>query len=134
MSSRAQLPEGTKRSIKPIAVSTLVGAIFCIGILLLLSLVVSTQNIPQAMISPMAIFAVSVGSFASGFCCARAMRANGLAYGALCGVIMCTVVLFASLIVSDGGFGIPALLKIAFMMLSSMIGGVMGVNTKHKRK
>lgn len=136
MSSRGQVPEstGVQRLIRPVAVSVLIGAVCCAVILTLMALLLSTRNVPQFAIDPMAIFAIAAGGFASGVCCAKIMRENGLAYGALCGVVLTVVLLLVSLGLKDNGFGIPALLKIAFVMLSSMLGGVLGVNTKRRRK
>lgn len=136
MSTRGQVSEGRgfTRCIRPVAISVLIGAVCCALVLLLMSVIVSSQNIPQFAIDPMAIFSICVGGFAAGFCCARIMREGGLAYGALCGVVLTIIVMLAGLAIKDNSFGIPALLKIAFIMLSSMLGGVLGVNTKRRRK
>ena len=118
--------------VRPVMTSVVLGAVVCIGVLLLLSFILSVRNIPQSLINPMAIFSISVGALVSGFACAKFMRRNGLAYGALCGVVFCFVVMLASFGVSDNGFGLTALFKIVFMMLSAMLGGVLGVNTRQR--
>ena len=120
--------------VRPILVGAAIGAIVCIVILLALSFVISTQTVPQAMVSPMAIFAVSAGSCAAGFCCAKITRTRGLAYGAACGAVMVLLVMLASFSVSDNAFGTLALIKILFIMLSAMLGGVLGVNTRKRRR
>lgn len=134
--SRGQVSENTgiSRSLRPVALSVLIGALFCALLLLLMSVLLSTQNIPQFAIHPMASFAISAGGFVAGFCCAKIMREKGLAYGAFCGAVLTVIVLLAALALKDNGFGIPALLKTAFIMLSSMLGGVLGVNTRRRRK
>lgn len=136
MPTRGQVSEKVEfqRMIRPVAVSVLIGAVFCALVLLLLSVLLTVRNIPQAAIDPMAIFAMSAGGFLAGFCCARIVRENGLALGAVCGLALTAVMLLASLAIPDNGFGIPALLKIAFIMLSSMLGGVLGVNAKRRRR
>lgn len=136
MSTRGQGSEqsGMVRNVRPIAVSVLIGAVCCALILLLMSVLMSVQSIPQFAVDPMASFALAVGGFVAGLCSARIIRQNGLAYGAVCGAILTVIVLLAGLALPDNGFGIPALLKIAFIMLAAMLGGVMGVNTKKRRK
>jgi putative membrane protein (TIGR04086 family) len=122
------------RSIRPVAMSVLFGVLFCVVLMLVMSVIITTQDIPQSAIEPLAVFAVSVGAFVAGYLCARALRANGLMYGAVCGAVLTVIVLIAGLIAGTGGLGIPALFRTVFLMLSSMLGGVIGVNTKKRRK
>jgi putative membrane protein (TIGR04086 family) len=136
MSTRAQHNEtpGVGRSIRPIAVSVAAGILFSILLLFLMSVVVATQNIPQAAIEPMALFAASAGAFAAGYLCAKAMGANGLLYGAISGAGILLVVLIAGAATGSGGLGIPALVRALFILLSAMIGGVIRVNTGRRRR
>lgn len=136
MSSNQRVPDqiGIGRGVKPVIISTVSGVAVCIAMLLLFSLILSTQNIPQAAVSPMATAAVSLGALAAGYVCAKMLREKGLMWGLICGVILSFVVLLASFGLSGSGLGIPALFKVVFILLCSMLGGVMGVNTRHKRK
>ena len=127
-------PVGISVVVKPVLTSVAVGAVVCVGVLLLLSVVLSVRNVPQSLVGPMATFAISAGAFAAGFSCAKIVRRAGLAYGALCGGVFCLIIMLASLGVVDGGFGLTALFKIVFMMLSAMLGGVLGVNTRSRRR
>lgn len=135
MSSResSSVQPGLSRYVRPAAISLVTGILVCAVILLLFSLVLSTQNIPQSAIDPMATAAVASGALVAGYVCSRQIRRNGLLCGLVCGVILSFVLLLASLGVSDYGFGIPALFKVVFILLLSMIGGVLGVNRKQKR-
>lgn len=134
--SRTQAPEGAniQRNIRPVIVSVVIGAAVGIVLLLLLSVVVSAVGVPQSFISPMAIFAISVGGFAAGFICAKKVRERGLLYGAACGAVLSVILMLASFTVSDYGFGLLALIKTMFIMLSSMIGGVVGINQRSRRR
>ena len=127
-------PAGISVVVKPVLTSVAIGAAICAGVLVLLSVVLSARSVPQSLISPMATFAISAGALTAGFCCAKLVRRAGLAYGALCGGVFCLVIMLASLGVIDGGFGLTALFKIVFMMLSAMLGGVLGVNTRTRRR
>jgi putative membrane protein (TIGR04086 family) len=99
-----------------------------------MSVVVATQNIPHAAIEPMALVAVSAGAFVAGYLCAKAMGAHGLVYGAISGAIILIIVLIAGAAMGNGGWGLPALFRALFIMLSAMIGGVIRVNTGKKRR
>ena len=125
---------GVDRVAKPILVSVAAGAIVCIGILLLLSVLPSVKNIPQSLISPMAIFAIIAGAFTAGFACARMQRKNGLAYGAVCGVVLSILVLLAGIGLPGNDMGMLALFKVIFMLFGGMLGGVLGVNVRQRRR
>lgn len=125
---------GISAVVRPVLISVAIGALVCIGTLLLMSFVLSARSVPQALINPMAVSAISVGALAAGFCCAKLMRRAGLAYGALCGGVFCLVIMLASFGISDDGFGLTALFKVVFMMLSAMLGGVLGVNSRRTRR
>lgn len=136
MSTRGQTSEksGASRYIRRIGVSVLFGVGCCALMLFLLSLLMTARDVPQFAVQPMAGFVLIVGGFAAGFCCAKLMRENGLIYGALCGAVLAVIVLTAGLAIQDNAFGVPALLKVAFVLLSAMLGGVLGVNTRRKRR
>jgi len=133
---RAQTGErsGVNAIVKPVITSIAVGVLVCVGVLLLLSFILSVRNVPQSLINPMAVFSISVGALVAGFCCAKIMRRGGLAYGALCGVVFSLVVMLASFGISDNGFGLTAMFKITFMMICAMLGGILGVNTRIRRR
>lgn len=136
MSAKGQMTEnaGAGRMLRPVAVSVGIGAIVCIAFLVLFAVIISSRDIPQSAIDPMAIFAVSVGSFVAGLCCARVVRNNGLMCGLVCGVILSVIVMLCGLAVPDNGLGLGALIKVMIMLFSGMLGGVLGVNTKRRKK
>jgi len=131
-----QLSEQTalSRVANPILTGVALGVAVAVCVLLLMSLVLSTRSVPQPLVGPMAIFAICFGALVSGFCCGRIKRQNGLAYGAACGAVFSAVALLSSLAIGDNGFGTLALIKIVIMLISAMLGGVMGVNARQRRK
>jgi len=136
MSSRERVSDqtGLRRNIRPVLISVLAGAVVCVILLVLFAFVLSAQNIPQALVSPMATVAVSIGGLASGYICAKMMRENGLVYGLLCGGLLAVLLLLGSFGIGDNGLGVPALFKIIFILLCGMLGGVLGVNTRKRRR
>ena len=136
MSTRGQGAEsaGMARCIRPVTVSVFLGAVCCSLALLAFSFLMSVQNIPQSAVEPMAIFALVFGSFVAGFTCAKSMRENGLAYGALCGAVLTLLVILSGLTVTGNRFDLPIVFRIVLIMFAAMLGGVMGVNAKKRRK
>jgi len=124
---------GIQQYVRPVAFSVLAGAVACMIVLLIFSFVLSTQNIPQSLVDPMATVSICVGAFVSGLVCGKIIHRKGLVCGLVCGIALSFVLLLASLGISDGGFGIPALFKIVFILLFAMLGGVLGINTRKRR-
>jgi putative membrane protein (TIGR04086 family) len=118
------------RSVKPVAVSVLVGAVVSALLLLAMAFVLASRTVPQFAVNPMASFSLAGGGFAAGLCCAKIMRRKGLLYGAVCGALLTMIVLLAGLALRDGAFGVPVLFKALFLMLPAMLGGVLGVNAR----
>ena len=120
--------------VRPVLVGVAIGAAVCAGVLLLLSVVLSARNVPHSLIDPMATFAISAGALVAGYCCTKIVRRAGLAYGALCGGVFCLLIMLAGIGLQEGSFGLGAVFKITFMMISAMLGGVLGVNTRSRRR
>ena len=136
MSNKGQIAEsaGTGRMMRPVAVSVAIGAVVCVVILLVLSIVISAVNVPQSAINPMAVLAISAGAFSSGLSCSKIIRRNGLMCGLVCGIFFSVVALVCSLAVPDNALGPGALLKTMLMVFSAMLGGVVGINTRRRRR
>lgn len=136
MSAKGSINDSTDtvRILRPVAVSVAFGAVVSVVILVLFALLLSGRTIPQPMIDPMATFAMSVGAFVSGLICAKMIHRNGLMCGLICGIVFAAILLACSFAVPDSALGLGALIKIALMLFSSMIGGVLGVNTKRRKR
>ncbi len=80
-----------------------------------------------------AITYLSVGI--CGFLCSRHSGSSGLLTGALLGLVYSLILYLAGcLIYTKFSFGVPALLTIIVCVLSGAVGGIIGVNTKRKRR
>lgn len=119
---------------KPVAISCLSGAAISTAILLVFALVMSVRDVPAVLINPLACAAIAVGSFFAGFLCAKMLRQRGMLFGALCGILMFGILLFTSLTLTGEAFGWIVLIKLVIVMTSAMIGGVIGVNTRRRRR
>ena len=82
----------------------------------------------------MAILTVAAGGFAGGYGAARAFRKKGLLIGVAVGVILALILTIAGVIFTQQAPAMQSLSKFAILIASAMIGGILGVNAKQKRR
>jgi putative membrane protein (TIGR04086 family) len=75
-----------------------------------------------------------LGCFTAGFISSKKIKSSGLINGGVCGVIIYLFILFISLFVSDKGFSLITLIHSVIAVISSLAGGVLGVNSASKRR
>ena len=121
-----------QKSLRAVLTGSAIGILCCILVLLLCSVALSIQDIPQGAIGPMAIGAAVAGSFVAGFCGAKIRREKGLLIGLCCGITIFLFIVLAGFAISGNSFGTLALIKLAVVLFSAMLGGVLGVNSKNK--
>lgn len=122
-----------KRIARPIVIGACVGAISCLLVLLVMAAVMAAQNIPKAAVTPMAIVSAAFGSFIGGIVSAKISGEKGLLYGAGAGLLLYVVVIIAGFAVLQDVRGTTILVKLAVMVASGAVGGIIGVNLKRRR-
>ena len=118
------------RWLRPALIGVAVGLIVCIGLLMLMALVVQSVDVPRAAILPLAIIAAALGAFAAGLTSAAVAGQKGLMLGFVCGLALWLLILIAGVARYEGVSGGNALIKLAALVLSGGIGGVLGVNMR----
>lgn len=122
------------KAVKAILSGTIMGTFFSILTLVISSfLFVKSQNISATVITPLTMFAITLGAFISGYITARIIKSNGLFWGMIAGFVMFSVVFIAGLMISNGEISTLVLVKLTLMLLMGAIGGIAGVNKKSKR-
>lgn len=102
-------------------------------VLLLFSFVMCKKDVPFVLLNPFSAGLLMLGSFLSGYLAARRIRERGMIIGALCGLIIFSLLLLAS-VMNRFDVGLAAFIKLAISVVSGAIGGILGVNAKLKRK
>ncbi|GAA6514120.1 TIGR04086 family membrane protein [Merdimmobilis hominis] len=125
-------PVGYLKFVRPLLVGCGVGAAVCAVILMALALAMSIKDLPQSLVEPLAVFAVALGAFCGGFCSAKIVREKGLLLGICCGAVLFCVLAFFG--VGGEGFGTAGLIRLAVIPLCGGVGGILGVNTRSRRK
>lgn len=130
MSARGVENSRINSVLRPVIIGVSIGLIISIILLFLFASFITVRDTPQGLIDPMAIFALSVGAFISGLVCTRIVRNGGLINGLVCGLAISVLVLLTGLIAGSGGIGAAGIFRVIFIVISAMIGGVLGVNIK----
>ena len=118
---------------KPLLVGTIAGTATAVAVILFCALAVSCFSLPTAAMRIMAILTVAAGGFAGGYGAARAFRKKGLLIGVAVGVILALITI-AGVLFTQQAPAMQSLTKFAILIVSAMIGGILGVNAKQKRR
>ena len=120
------------RMAKPVLIGVAAGAVGCLVLLLVFAAILAAQDIPQAAVTPMAVAAAAIGAFVGGFVAARIAKTRGILFGALCGLILYLLVMASGFAVLRDIRGTYAVVKLALMVVSAAVGGILGVNFRRR--
>lgn len=126
--------EGAMKYLKPILLGVALGAVVITLLLMILSLLMSLQDIPQSFITPMVLFSLGVGAFAGGLFAARLTKEKGLLLGAGCGLLLFAAIWVCGLGLNPSVFGALTSIKLLIAVVLASLGGVVGINGKKRRK
>ncbi len=130
MKAQRKTPSFFQSRIQPVLVGIGVGLLACIGILMLMAMLVESVDVPRSAILPLAITAAAVGAFVAGLVSAAMAKRNGLLMGAACGLGLFVLILLAGFARYAGVSGGHAMLKLAVLVLTGGVGGILGVNMR----
>jgi len=119
---------------KLIITGTIIGIVVTLLIMLLLSFVVLMFDLNDGFSAPFATLSLAIGTFAAAFYTARNIGSRGYLVGLTVGVISFLVVLLISLFVSKQSIGANTVFHLVIIIISSLIGGILGVNFKRDKK
>lgn len=99
----------------------------------LFSIVMNSVDIDYKYSPVFGSVSVSLGSLIASYFLSNKKKNKGYLIGATTGFITFIVVTVIGLIINQGGIGINTLFHLVIIMLSSIIGGILGVNKKGKK-
>ncbi|MBQ8514526.1 MAG: TIGR04086 family membrane protein [Ruminococcus sp.] len=97
------------------------------------SVLMTSLDAPDSLVSCMAAIALCAGSFTAGFISAKHRRRHGLLAGLGCGIIIYFIVFFFGLLLLQSLSGAGTIMKLILIILCSCMGGVCGVNTRIRK-
>lgn len=120
------------RVLRPMGIGAGVGVLVCLLLLLLAAAVMASVSVPTGAVTPLALVIMAVSGLVGGFTAARLSRERGLLVGAGCGLLLFLVVAIAGFAVAEETTGSLLFLKLALTVGCGALGGVLGVNVKHR--
>ena len=115
------------------AVGAILGVTATILTMLIFSAVLLFFNIDRAYAAPFATISLAVGSFIASRYTAKKIGDKGYLVGLIIGVVVFVLITALSLILGNN-LSLNTLFHFIIIMLSAVVGGIMGVNQdKHKK-
>ena len=116
-------------SLKPIIFGVLAGIVCCfVMISLVCFLFLKSKSLPEEFFEYLSLVILAVSSFVSGFAAGFTAKRQGLVYGFFCGIFLFVLFVVGSLAVSSDGVSYLSALKGSLAVVSSLAGGILGVN------
>ncbi len=126
--------QGNSSKLKQYIFGMIIGAIATAVSVLIFSAAILFLELDRIYAPAFATVSLSIGSFFAARFTARRLGERGYIVGLIMGLIFfCTVTLFALVFDGNGG-GFTTLFRLIIVMLSSLIGGILGVNKDKNKK
>jgi len=100
---------------------------------MIFALVMYFAKLDKSVAPVLGTISVAIGSFFASFLAAKKLGCKGYLTGIITGGVTFLFVLIVSLIIDNGGVTINTIFHFIIFMLSSLIGGIMGVNKKGEK-
>ncbi|MBQ4105325.1 MAG: TIGR04086 family membrane protein [Clostridia bacterium] len=124
---------GTALYIRALLLGTLSG-VATIALLLCIAtgVLMISGTLPQKYLVWIAIALCGVATLISGYITSRIIKSNGMLTGAISGIIMFLILLFAGFAGSEETLTYITLIKLFAFVICGALGGIKGVNKKEK--
>ncbi|MDO4608775.1 MAG: TIGR04086 family membrane protein [Clostridia bacterium] len=110
------------------------GVAVTLAVMLIFSAVLLFSGIDRSFAAPFATVSVAVGCFVAAFFTSKKIGDKGYIIGLMVGGITFAVITTLSLIFGENGLSVNTLFHFVIIMLSSLAGGIVGVNSKRSKK
>ena len=123
----------SKNIIKPLIIGFIISIVVSFLAIIIFAVTATNIDISDEGLTVMSIISMINGAFAGGFVSAKVLKEKGLIIGAINGLLFFFIMTLISFIVSREPMSSISLIKILSFTIASMLGGIFGVNIKHKR-
>ena len=107
---------------------TIIGVLSAFAMMLLFSAIMLVFELERNIAAPFATVSVAAGSFFAAFYCAKKIGKKGYLIGLITGIITFALITLVAFIISDKGFTYNTLFHFVIIVLSSLLGGILGIN------
>lgn len=108
------------------------GAVVFLFVIFVFSVIITKIDLSESVVRAMSTVALCAGCFTASFKAANSKRKSGLLTGLLCGAVVYAAVFLVSAVILDKLGSAGAWSKILLIIICSVAGGIVGVNTKRK--
>ena len=118
----------------PLAIGFAVSVAICFIFMLIFALFLSKRDSNETLALVLSFISQTLGALAGGFVSAKLNRQNGLIVGLANGGILFLVYTILSMVISGASLTLLTLIRLLLLEISSMLGGILGVNINKKPK
>lgn len=115
------------------AISVAVGFVVTFVFMLVLAAISVALDLPESAASPISSVTAAAGGLVASFISSKKIGSGGLINGLICGFAIFLIITLVALILDDGGLSMATLFHLVVLVLSSLIGGIWGVNSGQKK-
>lgn len=124
---------GNSVIIKGVLFGVLTGGMIIAALLCLCAIIfVYSNSLPGQYAEYIMLFIDFLGGLFGGYISARIIKARGIIWGGVCGLMLFFIILIAGMSTSDSTLTVSTLFKLLSLLISGIIGGIKGVNRKEK--
>ena len=117
-------------NLKKILIGAGIAFVVSIVLIFLLTLLVYFGDFDDSTVSVFVLVLSIISVFVGAFVLARNIQGGGLVNGLVLGLIYCLVLTVASLFYGRVSFDFSNITRIAVILASAMLGGVLGINSQ----
>ena len=133
MSKKSLNTESTAKW-KVILKSAVIGIIVTAVLMFIFSFIIMYGQLDRAYASAIATVCIAFGTLTAAYFAAKSIGEKGYAVGMLTALIFFIIVTVIGFAINGNNFSINTLFHFIIMLLSGLIGGILGVSKKQKRK
>ena len=118
--------------IKYVLIGVGAALLLCIVFSLLAAFALTLADLPHKSILPISMAIIGISAFIGSFIAGKMLHKKGLVLGALIGAGLFALIFAAGFFIPDESIGSTLLGKALLCLLPSLLGAVLGVNTRAK--
>ncbi len=118
--------------VKYVLVGVGAALILCIVFSLLSAFALTLADLPQKAILPISMAVIGISAFIGSFIAGKMLHKKGLVLGILTGALLFALIFIGGLFIPDESLGSTVIGKILLCFIPSLLGAVLGVNTRTK--
>ncbi|MEG0570727.1 MAG: TIGR04086 family membrane protein [Oscillospiraceae bacterium] len=118
------------KKIKSIVIAVLIGEAVIVALLFLFSFLIIKVDVPLFLTNIFVATSAVIGGFIAGIISGRLIRKNGIVYGLIAGTIITITILIINIVFFNLELSLISALKYSLIIISSSVGGILGVNLK----